>query len=472
MAMLPRLVVPLLLLLPFAATAATPQLFVHRVQIDRREWPRARAYLDIVSATGGPMPAIGPDLFRVYESGSRTSAKILKVEPIEAAGSGASIVVVVQASGAMSPIAQDLGPAVSAFIAGLSGKDAAACVSYGDGAAVVADLSFAKDDVARKCGAISFTEKSFLLYDGLLAAIAAFPPDDAQAAFPGTRAIVLVADGRDNGSKADIEAVVLEARKRGVPIHAAGHSEVEQEPLAQLAQIARRTAGTYRAAPAAADIPPALAAVREAIHSGYIVEWKSELPHDGRDHRVEVALQIGENTVLSSALTVQTPVFVDWLRDLAMGAAAVLAVLGGAAVYLFARRRFRPLRRCPQCHRGLQPGSDTCLHCLEEAVARLLVQKGHDKGKRFPLAGKSVSVGSGPENAIRLADGAVSGRHAGLSIEGGRVEIVDLGSKNGVLVNGRRTPRRLLEDGDVVTVGLTELKFETRTPAAAGPARW
>ena len=116
--MLRRLAVPLLLLVPSAAAAAVPQLFVHRVEIDRREWPRARAYLDIVSATGGPMPAIGPDFFRVYESGTRTSAKILKVEPIEAAGAGASIVVVVQASGAMSPIAQDLREALSALIAG------------------------------------------------------------------------------------------------------------------------------------------------------------------------------------------------------------------------------------------------------------------------------------------------------------------------------------------------------------------
>jgi pSer/pThr/pTyr-binding forkhead associated (FHA) protein len=83
-----------------------------------------------------------------------------------------------------------------------------------------------------------------------------------------------------------------------------------------------------------------------------------------------------------------------------------------------------------------------------------------------------VSLGSGPENAIRLADGAVSGKHAGLSIDAGRFEIVDLGSRNGVLVNGRKTPRRLLEDGDVITLGVTELKFEMRTPGAAGPARW
>jgi len=156
----------------------------------------------------------------------------------------------------------------------------------------------------------------------------------------------------------------------------------------------------------------------------------------------------------------------------ALAALALVAVTASAAIYHFARKRPVAVRRCPLCQKKQMPGWDACPYCWEEAGARLLVQKGLDKGKRFPLVGKSVSLGSGPGNVIRLADGAVSGKHAGLSIEGGQFEIVDLGSRNGVLVNGRKTPRRLLEDGDVITVGITELKFETRTPGPSGPARW
>jgi pSer/pThr/pTyr-binding forkhead associated (FHA) protein len=102
-----------------------------------------------------------------------------------------------------------------------------------------------------------------------------------------------------------------------------------------------------------------------------------------------------------------------------------------------------------------------CLFCLKGAKARLLVQKGIDRGKQYPLVGKMVAIGSGPENSIRLIDGAVSGKHAGVSIDDNKFEIVDLGSKNGVLVNGRRTPRRFLRNGDVITLGMTELKFES-----------
>jgi hypothetical protein len=418
------------------------------------------------------MPAVGPDLFKVFEEGRRTGSKILKVETLDAAGEGASVVLVVQASGAMAPVAAEVGQAASGFIASLGAKDAAGCVSYGDSAEVVAPLSFDKTDVARKCGAISFTAKSFLLYDGLLRAIAAFPPDGQASPFPGARAIVLVSDGRDNGSAVDIEAVVAAARKRGIPIHAIGHSEVEQESLAQLAQIAFRTSGTYRPAPAPTDLVGALATVRDLVHFEYLVEWKTELPHDGKDHRVEIALQVDGNTSLQGAVTVRTPRFVDWLRIVAFAALALVAVTASTAIYHFVRKRPDALRRCPLCHKKQKPEWDACPYCLQEAGAQLSIQKGLDKGKRFPLVGKSVSLGSGPDNVIRLADGAVSGKHAGLSIEAGRFEIVDLGSRNGVLVNGRKTPRRLLEDGDVVTLGVTELKFETRTPGAAGPARW
>ena len=39
------------------------------------------------------------------------------------------------------------------------------------------------------------------------------------------------------------------------------------------------------------------------------------------------------------------------------------------------------------------------------------------------------------------------GKHAGIAVDGNKFEIVDLGSKNGVLVNGKKTPRRFLRNG-------------------------
>ena len=118
-----------------------------------------------------------------------------------------------------------------------------------------------------------------------------------------------------------------------------------------------------------------------------------------------------------------------------------------------------------------EPEWEICLFCLKSAKARLTIQKGATKGKTYPLVGKVVSMGSGPENNIRIMDGAVSGKHAGVAIDDSKFEIVDLNSKNGVLVNGKKTPRRFLRNGDIITIGMTELKFESTIQTADDAGR-
>jgi hypothetical protein len=81
-------------------------------------------------------------------------------------------------------------------------------------------------------------------------------------------------------------------------------------------------------------------------------------------------------------------------------------------------------------------------------------------GRRNVLSGSRVLLGRSRECDIVLADPNVSRRHAELRREDSAWEIVDLGSTNGIKVNGRRTERAPLEPGDRITLGLTELTFE------------
>jgi VWFA-related protein len=448
---------------PGVALAAGAQLSIQQVQLEQKRWPRARAYVNVVGSSGSPIQGLGPDLFRVYEGGSSSGTKVLKADTLETAGTGASILVVVQASGAMEPIGEELKKAVSAFINSLGEKDVAGCVSYGDTADVVAPLSADKGEVAGKCNKIAFTGKSFLLFDGIEQAISVMTaPGKAQTTLPAPKAIVVIADGRDNGSATDVEKVISDAHRRRIPIHAVGHSELDQDSLAQLEQIARRTGGTYRPATAVEDITKGLTVIHDFINKAYVLDWKTDLPHDGKDHKIEIAMESeGGSSALKNAITVRTPDFFDWIKLGIWVAAILLLAIVATVIWVVTRPKPPPTRFCPVCKRVQMPEWEVCLFCLKGAKARLLVQKGIDKGKQYPLVGKMVAIGSGPENSIRLIDGAVSGKHAGVSIDDNKFEIVDLGSKNGVLVNGRRTPRRFLRNGDVITLGMTELKFES-----------
>jgi pSer/pThr/pTyr-binding forkhead associated (FHA) protein len=63
---------------------------------------------------------------------------------------------------------------------------------------------------------------------------------------------------------------------------------------------------------------------------------------------------------------------------------------------------------------------------------------------------------------VTVQDPNVSRRHAELRQEGATYWIVDLDSTNGTEVNGRRVQRAKLADGDVLTIGSTEVRFERR----------
>ncbi|MEA2405507.1 MAG: hypothetical protein QOE08_2154 [Thermoleophilaceae bacterium] len=81
-------------------------------------------------------------------------------------------------------------------------------------------------------------------------------------------------------------------------------------------------------------------------------------------------------------------------------------------------------------------------------------------GKRNVLGGSRVVLGRSRECDIVIDDPNISRRHAELRREGGGWVVADLGSTNGVKVNGRRVNEHPLSPGDEITLGLEHLTFE------------
>jgi hypothetical protein len=81
-------------------------------------------------------------------------------------------------------------------------------------------------------------------------------------------------------------------------------------------------------------------------------------------------------------------------------------------------------------------------------------------GTRREVKERRVVIGRSRDCDIQLADGNVSRRHAELRQEGASYWIVDLGSTNGLEVNGKRVKRAKLRDGDTFVLGSTEITFE------------
>ena len=100
----------------------------------------------------------------------------------------------------------------------------------------------------------------------------------------------------------------------------------------------------------------------------------------------------------------------------------------------------------------------------------------HTEGRtceRMLREGGELVIGREPELAIALLDGNVSRRHAELRMKTGELEVLDLGSRNGTLVDGERiaahtpTPIRATS---VVRIGRAVLVFER--VRAGGDRAW
>jgi pSer/pThr/pTyr-binding forkhead associated (FHA) protein len=95
------------------------------------------------------------------------------------------------------------------------------------------------------------------------------------------------------------------------------------------------------------------------------------------------------------------------------------------------------------------------LGLAHEPRARLTVD-----GKPYDLSRDVVVLGRSRECDITLDDANVSRRHAEVRRENGNWFVVDLGSTNGIEVNGKRTERAKLEHEDRILLGRTEVTFE------------
>ena len=83
-------------------------------------------------------------------------------------------------------------------------------------------------------------------------------------------------------------------------------------------------------------------------------------------------------------------------------------------------------------------------------------------GTQHPLQPPGLVVGRGTEADVRINDPGVSRRHAEFTVTGGgdrgvSIEVHDLGSTNGMLVDGHRITHTGLHDGSQVKIGNTTM---------------
>jgi hypothetical protein len=82
-------------------------------------------------------------------------------------------------------------------------------------------------------------------------------------------------------------------------------------------------------------------------------------------------------------------------------------------------------------------------------------------GTRHPLQPPGLVIGRGSEADLRINDPGISRRHAQIRVNptgpGLQIDIVDLGSTNGIVVNGQRVQHAVLQEGSRIEIGSTRM---------------
>ena len=90
---------------------------------------------------------------------------------------------------------------------------------------------------------------------------------------------------------------------------------------------------------------------------------------------------------------------------------------------------------------------------LERFQAKVVLVSGDDAGAGFPLDRERMILGRGPGVDRAFNDPAMSRQHAAIEFSGGGFRIRDLGSTNGVLLNGASVQAAELRHGDRFEIG-------------------
>jgi len=341
---------------------------------------------------------------------------------------GITCVLVIDSSPTMRGEAFDNAKAAArAFLERLGTYDKLAIVSFAGTAEVVAAFEAARADARVKLEDLESDPKPSptVLYDAIHLALDLVRKGTN---LPRRTFVIVFSDGKDGGSTHSLDQVIDFAkggeRRTHILLFTIGYDRFGGEGLSTLQNIAKETGGEFFEAGSARNLKSFYTSIWRQVTRSYVIRFPADM--DGKMHTLTVAVG-GELDTKS----VRYPKISRPLWHYLMPAALLVAI--AATVFLVLRRR--------------SPG-------------RLVFIGGPQAGDSVPLRAGTTRVGAVPENDIVIADSSVSRNHAEIHARGKRVEVQDLHSTNGTLVNGSSVRVSPLQPGDKIRIGRIDLVFE------------
>ncbi len=433
----------LVLLCPTALWGqASPLLSIHQAEADAKG--NVRVLTAVTDSNGRAVSGLSAANFAVAVEGEEIrNARFERTrgrDPL-------SVILAMDVSGSMRGPGIDAAKnGASEFLSRLDANDFCALLSFGEGVRLTADFTRDRGVIEAALASLDATDAKTHLYQAVFDAV-----KRAKSAPTSRSTVVVLTDGRDDGSSLGVEDVIAQVTSAGVPVYTLAYGPGSDVRL--LGRISTLSGAVSYVAPEAGELRQTYAAIVDQLNNEYLLTFLIR-PLSSGSRRGTVVLKVGSQTARASFTLSRSGAgsSAGDVRRLLLWLLPILAVAAAGVWYAVYRWR---QRKALQGTIVIRPAS--------QARGWLEVTRGPHSGMRFPLREKETVIGRTPKQSqcCLKDDPLVSGKHARILLnEDGQFVVEDEGSANKTKVNEVELAGPLvLQSNDRIQVGLSELLF-------------
>lgn len=293
------------------------------------------------------------------------------------------------------------------------------------------------------------------------------------------RAVIIMTGTEPSESGLREQALADLALDKGVAVYFVSFGDKSNSPSKTLEDLAEKTNGAAVNVSelSVSDLKDFASELSNRLENGYVVSIDATgLPQDGEvtiNAELDDKGNVSTEAISYTRLT-EDPWHLTYQKLLSENLIIVLATLGlGAGLLLIARSRFS---RQPAAA-TVSNRNDMVAPASSDEETRILgpgfsgsspkafgfLELVGSEAEPVPLYTGNLRVGRDSTSDIRLTNNSVHRQHAMIQMTNdGVFSIHDLGTKNGIFVNGTRCGQKTLADGDVIELGEVKLRFSNQ----------
>jgi len=430
--------------------------------------PTLTVYLDVLDQNGEAPAQLSPgDLSARLQ---QQSLKVTSVKSFDASGEGVAYIFLIDISKSIQQSQfEEMREAIGNWIDALKAKDRMTIFAFGEQVRQLIDFTDDKAALRAALSGVAPTDLKTKLYLALRDAINL--GQRVEAGLPYRRVVVILSDGKDEGSGFTSDDIRTLVEQGHMPIYAIGSSRLPAKEqavyLEALNRLAVLSGGLYVKN---SVLSATYNEIKQAIRRVFVAELACQgCLVNNQSQPLDITLnsamtaRVGHLPV--NLIWVPPPEKPPWWQvswkialSLLVVLSVVFVVVIRVVIHIGDKKVPEPVTKIPpppvvvQQVKVAQPGRSI----------QLTVVAGAERGRadNVNLSGKAVV---GRDKACEVSypdDTEMSAKHYELISAGRNVEVRDLGSTNGTLLNGAllQTQQRL-EDGDLVRAGRTEVRI-------------